>query len=191
MTFTKVTEKQRKMIAAELQLQMPEMSASDRDRFVSRAAATVEIYLTPGDCTSLRQAKRSLATMRSSLASLREAHSRSGDEVQKWIEAGLRSAGYSKYDAEHYFSNLESLDSVIGIVIKLYERNRRVGSGRPSESIVSSLAADWADCFGIEPTTTAEGPFDSVANVVHQVAFGTDLNRRRLLAGLRLPRPKY
>lgn len=180
----------RKAIADELKKQLPQSSQSDRDLFLKRAESNAGVVTQERDTTSTRDAKRAIASMQRGLAQLRKAHASSGVEVQEWLRTGLRVGGYSEFESEHYFANLAVLESTLQSVEELYRHRRRSVSGGSSELLVCFLAKDWEECFGRKPTATLLGPFDSVVQVVHRACFGCDLNRRRLLEGLRLPRPR-
>lgn len=190
MTTVRIGIKHRKAIADELKRQLPRSSEAERELFLKRAELNAGVVTQERDPTSTRDAKRALAAMHRGLAQLRDAHANSGIEVQEWLEMGLRSGGYSEFESKHYFANLAVLESVLHSVDALYKNRRRSGFGGSSELLISFLARDWEDCFGKKPTATVLGPFDSVAQTVHRAIFGSDLNRRRLLAGLRLQRPK-
>lgn len=185
------TESQRKAILRVLKVQVPGSSEAAREDFVRGAEISISVLLRDPPRPSLRDEKRALVLIRGSLARAREAHARSGENVQGFIRAALEKAGFSAFEARHYFENLASVESAVELVEELYTRARRVDPGLDSEQLVSFLAKGWTDCFGMQPTATCGGPFDEAASVVHAKAFGTALNRRRLLSGLRLTRPRY
>lgn len=179
-----LTGGQREALAKALAMEQPNLvpppTPEALERFIDEINSYTTIVGILTDNARPTEEKRDGAYLIACVHNLREALTRPG-VCKSWGWNGClqRSTGLLAVDLATRLERIEHL---------LERSMARIPNGKTELSrdaidLVCLTAAAWHHSLGQEPTTTAEGPFETIAGLVHKFVFGTGLNRRRLLRG--------